>query len=276
MRLYLKTKDYLVSKEEFNLLWDEKRDMLITDPQPKPIEPYYEADNYISHSDADKSFLGQIYYQVKKINLKSKARLIEKLSLGRKDILDIGAGTGSFLLKMKKQGWQVSGIEPNLKAKTIASNKGIHVYSQLKELEGKKFSVITLWHVLEHIPDPEEAVAKIAALMDQNGIVVVAVPNFNSFDAHHYKEFWAAFDVPRHLSHFSKKAIAAIFGTYGFKIKVIKPMLFDSFYISLLSEKYKNGKANYLKSFFMGLRSNLSGLKTGEYSSMLYVLEKAD
>ena len=213
-----------------------------------------------------------MYQFVKGIALKNKLKLINSQSQkGR--ILDIGAGVGDFLAVAKNDGWVTVGIEPNDKAKTIAKSKGVSFVENTTELESNSFDVITMWHVLEHVPDLEFQISELKRLIKANGTLIVAVPNFNSFDANYYGHFWAAYDVPIHLWHFSKTAIQKLFAKQNLELIKVLPMKFDSFYVSLLSEKYKTGKMNFIKAFFIGLKSNRYGSKKMEYSSHIYVIK---
>ena len=275
MKLYLETKDYTLTGESFKLLHDPVLDMLITEPQPDNLGRYYESEDYISHTDAKKSLVDKMYHTVKGYNLKSKLSLINSYAGTDKTILDVGAGTGDFLVRAKNDGWKITGIEPNGLARLKAEEKGVMLLDDLNTLPiGQKFEVITLWHVLEHLPDLESQVSKLVGLLTETGTLVVAVPNFKSYDAKYYKEYWAAFDVPRHLWHFSQKSIQNIFGKYGMKLVRTKPMFFDAFYVALLSEKYKNGKQNFIRAFLIGLISNFRALRSKEYSSLIYVIKR--
>lgn len=272
---YLATKDFLVSGESFNLVYDPELEILKTYPQPKIEElgRYYESQDYISHTDKKKGLLSGIYQLVKKWSLRKKTALIFKQNSGIGSLLDIGAGTGDFLKVASENGWEVHGMEPNLKAASLALQKGITLKESLFEFKGKQFDVITLWHALEHIPNLEETVQLLTDLVKMNGTLIIAVPNFKSFDAKHYGKYWAAYDVPRHLWHFSKTAIQKLFHE-NFGLEKVEPMIFDSFYVSLLSEKYKNGNSFSLRAFWIGLKSNLKANFTKEYSSHIYCLRK--
>jgi len=275
MKLYLETKDYTVSGESFKLLHDPVLDMLVTEPQPENLGKYYESADYISHTDAKKSVVDKMYHTVKSFNLRSKLSLISSYADKDKTLLDVGAGTGDFLVAAKQEGWRITGIEPNEMARLKAGEKGVLLLDDLSAIPvDQKFEVITLWHVLEHLPDLDLQIAKLVGLLTETGTLVVAVPNFKSYDAKYYKEYWAAFDVPRHLWHFSQKSIGDIFGKYGMKLVRTKPMFFDAFYVALLSEKYKKGKQNFLRAFAIGLISNLLALRSKEYSSLIYVMER--
>lgn len=271
---YLNVKDYSVSLETFELLHDEELDMLITHPQPslEKLPSYYESVDYISHTDGNKSLFEKMYQFVKSIALKNKLKLINSQSTkGR--ILDIGAGVGDFLSVVKNDGWQTIGIEPSEKAKAIAINKGVSFVENLSELESNSFDVITMWHVLEHVPDLENQIKELKRLIKPSGTVIIAVPNFKSYDASHYGIFWAAYDIPIHLWHFSKTAIQKLFAKEKLELVKVLPMKFDSFYVSLLSEKYKTGRMNFIKAFYVGLKSNWKGNQNSEYSSHIYVLK---
>ena len=274
---FLTVKDNSVSKEIFELHYDENFDMLITSPQPdeNTLGRYYESEDYISHTDAKRSLFEKAYHFIKNIALKNKLSLINDLQKSKGNLLDIGAGTGDFLLVAKQNGWNAIGIEPSEKAKAIAQQKGVELKSNLSEFQDHSFDLITMWHVLEHVPNLENQIKELQRLLKPNGSIIIAVPNFKSFDANYYQEFWAAYDVPRHLWHFSKTAIQKLFLAENLELQKVLPMKFDSFYVSLLSEKYKTGKMNYIKVFFIGLRSNIKAKKSLEYSSHIYVLKNA-
>jgi SAM-dependent methyltransferase len=272
---FLTVKDHSVSKEIFELYYDEALDMLITSPQPdlQDLGRYYESEDYISHTDNKRSLFEKAYHFVKNIALKNKLNLINSEQVKKGKILDIGAGTGDFLLTAKKNGWQTVGVEPSDRARRIAEQKGILFVNEIGILENNSFDVITMWHVLEHVPNLELQIQELKRLLKPTGTLIVAVPNFKSYDAKYYDSFWAAYDVPIHFWHFSKNAIETLFGKVDMKLEKVLPMKFDSFYVSLLSEKYKTGKMNYVNAFFIGLKSNLKAGRTKEYSSHIYVLK---
>jgi 2-polyprenyl-3-methyl-5-hydroxy-6-metoxy-1,4-benzoquinol methylase len=269
------TKDYLVSGESFQLRYDDTSDMLITIPQPPPekLSAYYRSEAYHPHHDARKTIFQKTYHLVKRYLLKRKLKRITALCPEKGALLDIGAGTGDFLQAAQKQGWAVYGVEPNATARTAAKQKGISVESELRNLPSQRYEVITLWHALEHLPHLEEQLQELKKRLKPDGIIVVAVPNYNSFDAAYYKTYWAGYDVPRHLWHFSRQAIHTLFAAKGFKVIQTIPMPFDAFYISLLSEKYKTGKMHFLKAALIGAISNGKAFfKTGDYSSLTYII----
>jgi 2-polyprenyl-3-methyl-5-hydroxy-6-metoxy-1,4-benzoquinol methylase len=272
---FLTVKDYSVSKETFDLYHDGTLDMLITSPQPslENLGKYYESEDYISHTDNKRSLFEKLYHFIKSIALKNKLNLINSLQPNKGRILDIGAGTGDFLSVAKNNGWQTIGVEPSDKAKAIAKNKGVSFVEETRELENHSFDVISMWHVLEHVPDLDKQIKELKRLLKPTGTLIIAVPNFKSFDAKHYGKFWAAYDVPIHFWHFSKTAIKLLFEKEEMKLEKVLPMKFDSFYVSLLSEKYKSGKMNFIKAFFIGLQSNWKAKKDFEYSSHIYILK---
>ena len=275
---YLTCKDYLVTRQQFDLLYNEELDMLETYPMPSLdiLPSYYKSEAYISHTDSSKTLLDKIYQFVKGININHKIKLIDSLDKEEKKILDIGCGTGDFLNVCKKNNYKVFGVEPNENANKIASNKiGGKLVKNLNEISESQFDIITLWHVLEHVPNLEEYISQIKKLLKPSGYLIIAVPNFKSFDADYYKQYWAAFDVPRHLWHFSKKSIQVLFSKQQIKVIKILPMQFDSFYVSLLSEKHKTGKNNLVRAFGVGLLSNLKAMRSKEYSSLIYVLKNS-
>ena len=270
----INTKDFSVSQEAFILEYNKACHLYKTTPIPEDISSYYETEDYISHTDAKESLIDKLYQFVKRITLKSKTKLLKSLvSSKNSKVLDIGCGTGSFLEFLNSNHWNTTGIEPNEVARKLAKEKGVNCFYETKALENTKFDVITMWHVLEHVPDYNKQFEEFKKLLHTNGVVVIAVPNFESYDASFYKEYWAAFDVPRHLWHFSEKAIAKIADKHNFELTQTKPMWFDSFYVSLLSEKYKFKKVNYVRAFGVGLLSNLKAIKNRQFSSKIYILK---
>lgn len=273
--VYIKVQDHSVSKENFELLLDPELELLKTHPQPalEKLGAYYESEDYISHTDAKRSLFEKIYHWVKSYSLKKKVGIINSYQPQKGHLLDIGAGTGDFLVTAKAAGWQVTGIEPNENAKKLAISKGVSFENSVESIENQQFDVITMWHVLEHVPDVEKQIKELKRLLTPTGTLIIAVPNYKSFDAQHYGAFWAAYDVPRHLWHFSKTSIEKLVSREKMKVVKILPMIFDSFYVSLLSEKYKNGKMNFISAFWIGLRSNLKAKRSKEYSSHIYVIQ---
>lgn len=277
-KIVLSCKDYTVSQKTFDLVINEKYDMLETFPKPnlEELPLYYESSDYISHTDSKESLVDKVYQFVKKYALNQKLKLINSFQTESKNLLDVGCGTGDFLKTCENAGWNVVGVEPSLNAQNIAKSKLKNanvIYGDLFELQNVQFDVITLWHVLEHVPDLEVYIAQLKKLLKPEGVLIIAVPNYKSFDALYYKQYWAAFDVPRHLWHFSKKSISLLFSNHQLKLETILPMKFDSFYVSILSEKYKKGHNSLLCAFWIGLRSNLKAMRTKEYSSLIYVLK---
>lgn len=274
---FLVCKDHTVSGRFFELRRNENFDLLITYPRPEEdkLPEYYKSEDYISHTDSKKSFFDKFYHLVKSYMLDKKIRWIQKEKKFAGSILDIGAGTGDFLLKAKKNGWDVFGVEPNSDARDLACKKGLELKDNSSGFENGKFDVITLWHVLEHVPDLDVQITELKRLLKPDGLLVIAVPNFKSYDANVYAEYWAAYDVPRHLYHFSQSSIKTIFKNFDFKLDFQKGLLFDSFYVSLLSEKYKPGKSNPVKGLLVGLLSNFKAFYSGEYSSLVYFLKKS-
>lgn len=277
--IYLTLKDYSVSGEEFQLLYNKDMDMLETFPRPnvEKLSEYYKSEDYISHTDAKRNLFERVYHLVRRMSLKRKLKLINSFQTEEKRLLDIGCGTGDFLETAKLNNWQVAGVEPNERARTIANSKtknAVYDISYLETLEGNSFDVITLWHVLEHLPNLEVHVKLLKRLLKPNGTLVIAVPNFRSYDAQYYKNYWAAYDVPRHLWHFSITSISKLFHEEQLKLIDVLPMKFDAYYVSLLSEKYKLGNMNPIKAFWIGWLSNLKGYRSKEYSSHIYVLKQ--
>jgi 2-polyprenyl-3-methyl-5-hydroxy-6-metoxy-1,4-benzoquinol methylase len=269
----LNCKDNTVSGDYFEVMVNTEYEMLVTYPVPKNIEDYYKSETYISHTDSKKTFFDKSYQVVKNHTLKQKLILLNSFKSSSKSVLDFGAGTGDFLKICKNNNWQVLGIEPSAEARENAVKKGIYLKENLLDVTNQKFDVITLWHVLEHVENLKNTIKVLKSLLQPEGRIVVAVPNYKSYDAKFYKEHWAAYDVPRHLWHFSQKAIHKLFLEAEMIVEETLPMKFDSYYVSLLSEKYKTGKSNPIKAFYRGFLSNHSAKSTTEYSSLIYVIK---
>jgi 2-polyprenyl-3-methyl-5-hydroxy-6-metoxy-1,4-benzoquinol methylase len=275
---WLASNDHFLTGEAFTIVRCDRCNFLFTNPRPTEQESkkYYESTDYISHSNASQGPFAMLYQVVRKITAKKKVKLVQRfVSEGR--ILDIGCGTGSFLSAIGKKGFIPTGVEPNETARNFASaNQRLQVFETLTEgnFMPKSFKVITLWHVLEHIYPLDETFKTMHRLLDDSGIVVVALPNPESKDARIYKQFWAGYDLPRHIYHFTPATAAALFSRYGFSVAAVLPMYFDSFYISLLSEKYKTGTMNYFRAFYNGVRSNISAsFPRNNFSSLIYILK---
>lgn len=274
--------DHSVSKETFRLCKCSNCGLIFTNPRPdaESIGKYYEFDEYISHQDKSNNLTNVLYKQVRKITLKGKIDLLKQYSPENSEVLDYGCGTGYFLQTAQNKGYSTTGIEPNDKAREIASSFGLKISKNLDEIESsRKYDIITLFHVLEHVHGLRKTLKNLLSKLKKNGTLMIAVPNINSWDYQHYKNHWAALDVPRHLYHFNQKSLS--FLAEEMKITIIdkKPMPFDSYYVSILSEKHlfpdQSTFKTYLKALKNGMKSN-KWAKSNEnnYSSILYILKK--
>lgn len=273
----LELNDYFLSKEKFFINECKSCGFRFTNPQPleSEIEKYYNSNEYISHNSSNGGLMSYLYRCIRGVSMKRKYRVIRS-RYEKGSILDYGCGEGEFLKYCQSHGWKCEGIELNSKARKIASNSGIDVNTPelFFSLPENKFDVITMWHVMEHIYDLKGFITQAKIVLKPDGMLVIAAPNFNSYDAKYYKKYWAAYDVPRHLWHFSSQNIEALMLDNGFKMVQKMGMRFDSFYISILSEKYKN-RTNLLNSFIVGLLSNIKAKKQEfGYSSQIYLFKK--
>ena len=268
-------KDHLVSKDRFKVVWNNDKHWAQTEiPLGTDMSKYYKSDDYASHKNKEKSLADLIYFFIQRIMLRFKLTLIKRHSLGKK-LLDYGAGIGNFARYMLKEKYKVFAIEPNPKAMDIAISKGINVVSCLKKIPAtESFNIITLWHVLEHISRPKKILEELRSRLEKNGKLIIAVPNFNSFDSQYYQAYWAALDVPRHLWHFTTPGIQILMKESGFVMSQKYPLWFDAIYIAYLSEKYLGNNCPLLRGSFIGLISNIKASFSGEYSSLIYVFEK--
>ncbi len=280
---HLEIKDYAVSSENFIICKCTACDLLFTNPRPKinKIGPYYDFPEYYSHADQSKTITQFAYNRVRKIAINSKVKLLSNLKPEKGRLLDYGCGTAELLHHAEASGWKVAGIEPSPKAQAQALQKlPSKIFPNLDELSDKKsFDIITMFHVLEHIHDLRKTIKKLVKLLKSGGYIIIAVPNYESKDAKKYKEYWAGWDLPRHLYHFNQKAMQSFKNEFNLDLKEVKPMPFDSYYVSLLSEGYRKPKrlalTKYWNAIWTGFQSNKSANTTeANYSSNLYIFSK--
>lgn len=271
--------DFTVSKEKFRIMACRSCTARFTQdiPDVSSIGPYYKSEEYISHTDTSRGLINRLYQIVRRRTIRQKCKLVQKYTGKMKGILlDVGSGTGVFASAMQQRNWKVTGLEPDTDARKIAGEVNGIVLDDINrfyELPEDNYDAITLWHVLEHVHYLHGYIAKLKLLLKKNGKLFIAVPNYTCKDAAFYKEHWAAWDVPRHLYHFSPQAMQKLVEKYGMKIIDYKPMWFDSFYVSMLSSKYKNGKTRLIESFLVGLRSNLKAAgNVQQCSSVIYII----
>lgn len=277
-QMHLWVKDLFLTNEAFEIHECLKCGLLFTEPRPKPEEigKYYQSEEYYSHQENKSGFIPRIYETVKGFNLKKKYKMATK-GLSKGKMLEIGCGAGDFLKTMEDHGWTCTGIEPSEHAKEIARKKvkaELLNPQDINQLKSERYDLITMWHVLEHVDNLKEEVQQLQRLLKKGGRLVLALPNFKSADAQYYKEFWAAYDVPRHLNHFCRESINNIFKTSELKLIKTDKLVWDAYYISYMSEKYKNHSVPLFKGAWRGLMSNCKARKSGEWSSLVYVLER--
>jgi 2-polyprenyl-3-methyl-5-hydroxy-6-metoxy-1,4-benzoquinol methylase len=273
--------DYLVSQKEFEIWECVDCTLRFTQhtPDAQAISQYYQSSDYISHSGTNKGIINALYHTVRKITLSDKRRLIlsvTQIDNGR--LLDIGAGTGAFVSHMQMNGWQATGLEPDAMARSnaLTANKvNLLASDALFEFAENSFDVITMWHVLEHVHDLHNYMEQLKKILKPNGKIFIAVPNYTSYDARFYKGFWAAYDVPRHLYHFSPEAMFQLLSIHDLHLLASRVMWYDSFYISLLSEKYRKKEKNAIRGLLVALFSNLRAFVDKERcSSLIYIIGK--
>jgi 2-polyprenyl-3-methyl-5-hydroxy-6-metoxy-1,4-benzoquinol methylase len=277
--VFLNCTDYFLTKEKFTIVKCEECEFTFINPRPEIAQfaGYYESTEYISHSGTDKGIVNSVYKKVRNYTHKKKVKLVSKYAKGNK-ILDIGCGSGELLSLFKEHDWETLGIEPNQSAREFAIKQhGIIVEEEsgISKIVTGSMDVISMWHVLEHVSGLNERLREVNRILKDDGVVFIAVPNRIAYDALYYKEFWAAYDVPRHLYHFTPDSMERLLRKHHFALISCIPMKFDSYYVSMLSEKYKSGAGNIIKALYIGLRSNLkAGNKKKNYSSMIYVVKK--
>lgn len=280
IELALATEDYSISKEAFEIYACANCSFHFTQniPTPETIGPYYQSDVYISHSDTKEGLVNRLYHTARDLMLSKKRKLVAQLTKGKK-LLDIGSGTGYFLNHMQQHGYEVIGVEIDKSARAATlKNFNINVNPPATLLEGKiqqKVDIISLWHVLEHLHDLDGYMQSIHQQLTDDGIVLIAVPNHTAYDAQHYGKHWAAYDVPRHLWHFSPKTVAILAEKNGFKVVGQKRLPLDPFYNALLSEKYQSSKLSFIFGGLIGLAALVvSFFNASKSTSPIYILKK--
>lgn len=273
----MKIKDHFLSQEEFEIIETDISGVWKTTPTPPNISRYYESEDYISHHQDNGSAKEKLYKFLQAFNLKYKKNILQNnLETAEKaNVLDYGCGAGEFI-KYLENDFNTFGYEPNQDARAAAKKKTskTKIISDLADIENNSLDAITLWHVFEHIENQEEMLSLFYSKLKEKGILIIAVPNPTSYDAKHYKEYWAAYDVPRHIFHFSKNGMMNLMNNKNWSIRKIKPLLLDSYYISMLSEKYKKSSLIWLKSLISGTISNIKAIFNNEFSSLIYIIEK--
>lgn len=280
LKQFLECTDYTVSKEKFTIVQCASCGFHFTNPRPEEakVGKYYQSEDYVSHSDTKKGLINSLYHYARKFTLKKKLKLVTSVSTKRQGtLLDMGCGTGAFLNTCKEAGWKVQGIEPSTDARDIAKkNYGLDLYdvNSWEKFPDNSIDVITTWHVLEHVYKLEEEVKQVRRTLVSGGTFVVALPNCSSADAQFYGHHWAAYDVPRHIWHFTPADVKRFFEKQGFTLESVLPMPWDAYYICMLSEKYKAGNVNYGRAMIHGWFSNRSARKNANtWSSQIYILK---
>ena len=274
-KLLYRVRDHLVSQECFDVYWDEKEQFGWTDfKNTSDLSAYYQSEEYYSHQEQPKTFIQKIYSFARGLMFHYKHNIISPFLFKGASILDVGSGTGDFLSFMNSKGYEVTGVENNPKAILISQKNDIKIHENISKLSDNSFDLITLWHVLEHLPDPEETLKNTFNLLSNSGHLIVAVPNIYSLDKDYYCENWAGFDVPRHLWHFSTPFLINFASKYNFELIRIRPLLLDALYISFLSEKQKGSRFSFLRGMVKGVYFNLRALRSRRYSSLVFVFKK--
>ncbi len=276
LSLYMETKDYFYTQEDFTITKCNKCEFVFTNPVPKNLARYYETDEYLSHNTKDGGPIASLYSLLRSINIKRKYNLVSSFCKSGK-ILDIGSGSGELLNYFNTNSWETTGIEPNITARSFSKKEySLDIYDEdkLDSLQPEYFDVISMWHVLEHVSNLNNRLMQVKRLIKENGTLIFALPNLNSPDANKYQKYWSALDVPRHLYHFTQKTFNKLLEKHDLKLIHAEPMKLDAYYVSMLSEKYKKNRFPLLTAIIGGYLSNFKARKNNNYSSMIFVVQK--
>lgn len=274
---FLRTHDYHYTQETFLLKRCGQCTLIMTSPRPdnEELGHYYTSPEYLSHSAKSTNVLSRAYRFARHFTIKKKIALVARFQKAG-TLLDFGSGTGEFLLHAQQTGWKTYGVEPSGVARKTANLP--NVFPDIAPVPLQSCNAITLWHVLEHVPDLHQTLNNLLTRLTPDGTLFIAVPNIDSRDSRYYGSAWAGLDVPRHLWHFNRQSMERLLQQHHLKLIRTLPMKLDAYYVSLLSEKYKNGNrltlGGYLLAMRVGVASNYSARKSGEYSSLIYVARK--
>ncbi len=270
--LHCDSKDYLVTGESFKVYLDENKIIGKTFPAPKKSEmfKYYDSNQYLPHSYNNKNLITILYSVVKRQMHRKKLEWMSRQLNHNSSVLDYGCGTGDFVNYLRSKSVMAYGYDPNIKFNLDSPDYLTNNF----DWGVNKYDIIFLWHVLEHTHDPFVLLQSLKKLLKKNGKIFIAIPNFKSFDSTYYRKYWAGYDLPRHLWHFSRKSIYQIAEQNNFKIHTEKRLYLDAIYVSFLSEKYKSSRFPYLQGLIIGFISIFRSFFTKESSSFLFVFNK--
>ncbi len=192
------------SGARFDVLACEQCGLGITSPQPTDTGGFYGAGYY-----------GGRHSFTAGLCIRRRLRWASRFAAARRRLLDVGCGDGSFLVRASQQGWSVAGTELAPAAARVA---GLTVGRSLDDVrDAAPFDVVTLWHSLEHMPEPARVVAEIRTVLAPGGAVLVAVPDFGGWQAHLTGRAWLHADVPRHLFHFTAASLTRLLTGAGLR-----------------------------------------------------------
>ncbi len=158
--------------------------------------------------------ISRLFGQFEGVLFQRRARLIKRLGIAPGSVLDVGCGNGKFLHAMQGNGWTIAGIEPSESgARRAKADYDLDVISDdvlSVDLPSESFDLITMWHVLEHVPDPIAMVRHISRWLKPDGRLLIAVPNFSGIEARILKTRWAFLDIPRHQYQFNSNSLKII------------------------------------------------------------------
>ena len=263
----IKTKDFSFSGEFFEI--HECNTCLVGFTLPelskKELEKYYNKEKYHSYQK-DNSGFSLIYKFIQKINSRYKLNILNRL--GIKNLLDYGSGSGEFVRFCNNKGISAFGFEPINKVKSEM------VYQNINKIKDKRYDCVTLWHVLEHTKDPLSVLKFVKGVLNEGGWIIVALPNKDSYDNIYYGKTWAGYDVPRHQYHFNPESFKNLISSIGLKTEFTKPLFFDAFYVSVLSEKNSNNLFWFIRGLIIGMWSNIRAFFDKKHSSIIYIIKR--
>jgi SAM-dependent methyltransferase len=194
------------SGEAFDIFRCPRCCLGVTVPAPADLEPYY-----------GQRYYGGRHWITRRYCAWRRMRVIKQTTRGQtpSTLVDIGCGDGSFLLEARQAGWTVLGTEVNDRI----PSPGLEIWGSLDDLKSRApFGCITLWHSLEHLRQPSQAVAELASMLAQGGTFVAAVPDSRGYQARLFGRHWLHLDVPRHLHHFSLPSLEASLARAGLEV----------------------------------------------------------
>ena len=207
---------------EFQLVRCNNCELIYQNPRPLAADlmTMYPQE-YDQYQDATKREHSRILQLDRLYGLRKRSKAVMR-HIERGRLLDVGCATGEFLNAIRDKGWEVVGVEPSpLASRWARENLDLDVKTGTLEtvaLPDESFDVVTMWNVIEHVPDPHAVLSKAYRLLRSNGLLVLTTPNFDSVDVKIFGRYWIGYELPRHFYVFSRRTLLEVVEKAGFRV----------------------------------------------------------